>query len=91
VIVGERQSTLLCRVRERLCALPLAHVVETMRPLPIEPLGGMPGFVQGIAIIRGAPVPVVDAGALLGSAGAARILPDAAWLALESSATGGAA
>ena len=58
---------LFCRVRDRLCALPLAHVVETMRPLAIEPLTAMPAFVRGLARIRGAAVPVVDAGALLGA------------------------
>jgi purine-binding chemotaxis protein CheW len=30
-------------------------------------MGGLPPFVSGVSIIRGAPVPVVDAGALLGS------------------------
>jgi purine-binding chemotaxis protein CheW len=42
-----------------------------MRPLPVEPLAGAPSFVLGIAIIRGAPTPVVDTAALLGSSGAA--------------------
>jgi purine-binding chemotaxis protein CheW len=59
-------NTLVCRVRSRLCALPLAHVVETMRPLPVEPLPSTLPFVSGIAIIRGVPVPVVDAGSALG-------------------------
>src|SRR5580692_6397238 len=36
-----------------------------MRPLPIEPLTGMPPFVLGVAIVRGFPAPVVDAGRLL--------------------------
>lgn len=62
--------TLLCRVGTRLCSLPLEHVVETMRPLPVEPLHGTPSFVCGLAIIRGVPVPVVDAGRLLGTAAA---------------------
>ncbi len=31
-----------------------------MRPLPIEPVAGMPGVVRGVAVIRGAPTPVVD-------------------------------
>jgi len=62
-----RELALVCRVRNRLCALPLAQVVETMRPLPIEPLAAMIPFVRGLSIIRGAPVVVVDAGALLGS------------------------
>jgi purine-binding chemotaxis protein CheW len=39
-----------------------------MRPLPVEPLTGMPPFVLGLSIIRGAPTPVVDAGTLLGMA-----------------------
>lgn len=56
---------MLCRVGARLCALPLDHVVETMRPLPIESLPGAPAFVRGLSMIRGVPVPVVDAGALL--------------------------
>jgi len=59
--------SLLCRVQGRLCALPLQQVVETLRPLPVEPLSGAPGFVRGIAIIRGAPLPVVDVAALLGA------------------------
>lgn len=58
---------LLCRVQTRLCALPLEHVVETMRPLPFEPVSGTPHFVRGLAIIRGAPIPVVDAAWLLGT------------------------
>ncbi len=37
-----------------------------MRPLPIDAIAGMPSFVLGVAIIRGAATPVVDAGALLG-------------------------
>ena len=56
---------LLCRVGARLCALPLEHVVETMRPLPIESMAGAPPFVLGLSTIRGIPMPVVDAGALL--------------------------
>ena len=52
--------SLICRVLNRLCALPLQHVIETMRPLPVEPLAGVPRPVTGVAIIRGAPVPVVD-------------------------------
>ncbi len=58
--------SLLFRVRTRLCALPLAHVLETMRPLPIEPMAGASPSLRGLAIIRGAPVPVVDVACLLG-------------------------
>lgn len=59
--------SLLCRVRTRWCALPLAQVIETMRPLPIDPLPGAPSFVLGLAVIRGVPVPVLDAARLLGA------------------------
>ena len=53
-------QSLICRVLNRLCALPLQHVIETMRPLPVEPLAGVLRPITGVAIIRGAPVPVVD-------------------------------
>lgn len=58
---------LLCRVGARLCALPLEHVVETMRPLPVESLPGAPPFVRGLSMVRGVAVPVVDVGAVLGT------------------------
>lgn len=61
-----RASWLLCRAGTLLCAIPLEHVVETLRVLPIEPVSGAPGYVRGLCIIRGAAVPVVDAGLLLG-------------------------
>lgn len=57
---------LVCRARRRLCALDVAEIVETMRPLPLEPWAGMPSFVLGASLIRGVPTPVVDAGALFG-------------------------
>lgn len=59
---------LLCRSGERLCALPLAHVVETMRPLPTRPIPGMPPFLLGVAIIRDVTAPVLSLGRLLGEA-----------------------
>jgi purine-binding chemotaxis protein CheW len=48
------------------CALPLAQILEVMRPLPVEPLADAPAFLRGIAVIRGAPVPVLDLGRLFG-------------------------
>jgi purine-binding chemotaxis protein CheW len=36
-----------------------------MRPLPITPVAGTPGFVCGVSVIRGTPTPVVDLKALL--------------------------
>jgi purine-binding chemotaxis protein CheW len=81
---------LICRVSRRLCALPVAQVVETMRPLPIRSLGGvapggLPSLVLGLSVIRGAPTPVVDAGALLGSSDR---LESTRWVLLRSGAHG---
>lgn len=58
---------ILFRARTRLCALPVGHVLETMRPLPIEALAAAPEFVIGVSLVRGAAMPVVDVGALLGA------------------------
>jgi purine-binding chemotaxis protein CheW len=58
---------LLCRMETKLCALPLECVLETMRPLPVDPLPGAPRFILGLAIVRGAPIPVVSAAHLLGT------------------------
>ncbi len=57
----------LLRSSSRICALPLASVVEIMRPLPIRPIQGSPPFVSGVAVIRGGAIPVVDLQILLGS------------------------
>lgn len=56
---------LLCQIGSRVVALALQDVRETMRPLPIEPLNGMPQFVLGLSVVRGLPVPVIDACRLL--------------------------
>jgi purine-binding chemotaxis protein CheW len=58
---------LVCEVGRRACGLSLEHVVETMRPLPLEPLATAPAFVSGLAIVRGEPMPVLDLRRLLGS------------------------
>jgi purine-binding chemotaxis protein CheW len=62
------QSFLICRVGTRLCGLPLADVVETMRPLPVRPVSGTPDWLLGASVIRGAVTPVLDALALAGEA-----------------------
>jgi purine-binding chemotaxis protein CheW len=61
-------SWLACRVSSHVCALPLTGIIETMRPLPIEAFPRAPSFVSGLAVIRGAPTPVVDMRALMGEA-----------------------
>jgi purine-binding chemotaxis protein CheW len=66
--VGDHRF-LLCRIGSRIGALTLNDVREIMRPLPIEPLAGAPPFVLGLAIVRGSPTPVIDAGRLLGPTG----------------------
>lgn len=59
--------SLWCRVGTLHFAMRAADVLETMRPLPIQPLGAPPPYVVGLSVIRGVPVPVVDLGALLGA------------------------
>jgi purine-binding chemotaxis protein CheW len=59
-------KVLLFRAGTRLCAIAVAHVEEAMRPLPCEPLPGLPPFVRGVSIVRGRPTPIVDLRVLLG-------------------------
>ena len=63
--VIETSPALVVTVGARACAIPLRHVAETMRPLPIESVAGMPAFIRGVSVIRGAPVLVLDLRALL--------------------------
>jgi purine-binding chemotaxis protein CheW len=63
---GGRASWLVCRAATLLCAIPLEHVIEILRVLPIEAIAGAPPFVRGLSIIRGTAVPVVDTGLLVG-------------------------
>lgn len=63
---GTGREALILGERTRMCAVPLRHVIETMRPLPTEAISGMPSFVLGVAIIRGIPTPVVDLNTVLG-------------------------
>jgi len=64
------RPALLVRVATHTCALNLAHVVEIMRPLPVEPLAGAPSMLLGLSVIRGAPVPVVALAGLFKDGGA---------------------
>lgn len=68
--VDAAERFLLCRVAGCVCAVPLAHVAEVLRPLAVEPLDGAPDAVLGVAVVRGAPVPVVDLARILGPRGA---------------------
>lgn len=66
-------SALFVQVQSRACAIPVSFVIETMRPLPIEKLRGIPPFVLGASMIRGAITPVVDLGALIGAESTAEV------------------
>jgi purine-binding chemotaxis protein CheW len=57
---------LIAQVGTLACAIPVEHVVETMRPLPVEPLGQGAEYVRGVAVIRGEPTIVIDAAVLFG-------------------------
>jgi purine-binding chemotaxis protein CheW len=57
---------LLCRAEGVFLAIPVEQVHEIMRPLDLVLAGG-PAFLLGVAIVRGEPTPVLDAGALLGA------------------------
>lgn len=65
-------DVLLCKVRARFCAIPLGHVVEILRPLPIERLEAPEGAVLGAAIVRGGAIPVVDIARWFGDENAPR-------------------
>jgi purine-binding chemotaxis protein CheW len=62
-----RHFFLLAQSQTVYVALPLNRVIETMRPRPVQPLRveGLPEFVSGVAIVRGAAVPVIDVGQLV--------------------------
>ncbi|MBI2944199.1 MAG: chemotaxis protein CheW [Candidatus Wallbacteria bacterium] len=56
---------LIVRAGELIAALPVGSLLETMRPLPVARLAGVPPFVAGSAVVRGEVAPVVDLAALL--------------------------
>jgi purine-binding chemotaxis protein CheW len=67
---SDRGASLLVVAGSRTCAIPIAYVVETMRPLPVEAIAGAPSFLLGLSVIRGTPVPVVNVGVVMGGDGA---------------------
>jgi len=58
--------SLVLRSDCQICVLPLRHVVEILRPLEIHPVVDAPQAVEGLSVIRGEAVPVVDLAMLLG-------------------------
>lgn len=73
---------LLCQAGSRLCGFPIEHIAETMRPLPVETLAGMPPFLLGLAVIRGIATPVVDLGSLV--SGSARRAPPTRYVTVKA-------
>jgi purine-binding chemotaxis protein CheW len=65
-----RLAVVLVRSGNLFCALPLESVIETLRSPPITAIAGAPEWVQGVAVIRGATVVVVDLGIMLGASSA---------------------
>lgn len=63
---GPVDRVLVVRAGHHTCALNLAHVLEVMRSMPVEPVAGAPEVVQGVSRIRGTPVPVVVLRTVLG-------------------------
>ena len=64
--MGSSDLYFVCRIDSRLCAIPVGRVIETLRPLPLDPLPGTPDFVLGVSMIRGQPTPVLSGSRLLG-------------------------
>jgi purine-binding chemotaxis protein CheW len=56
---------LLCQVDASYLAIPIEHVIEVTRPLPITRLPDAPSWVAGVSVLRGIATPVVDARKLL--------------------------
>ena len=59
------EAVLLVRAHAWYCAIPVASVTETCRPLPVQPVEGMPAFVRGITVMRGKTTPVIHLGMML--------------------------
>jgi purine-binding chemotaxis protein CheW len=62
-----RQRLLVVRAGASLCAVPLDHIIEVMRALPVKPVASAPNYVCGLSIVRGEAIPVVDVALLVGS------------------------
>lgn len=61
----ESEAFLIVQAGALRCALPLAHVREVMRPLPVKTAAGLASGVLGASVIRGVPLPVLSLAHLL--------------------------
>ncbi len=64
----EPSSALIVTAGSHLCAFALRRVREVMRPQPVQPLSTSFPFMEGVAMIRGEPTPVLNLARLLGDA-----------------------
>lgn len=60
------RQAVVVRVADRMLAIPVEHVIETMRPLPIISSETRAPSLLGHARIRGEPCPVIDLALHLG-------------------------
>jgi purine-binding chemotaxis protein CheW len=67
---ADTERFLIVRAQGWTCALRLEEVIETLRPLPISPIQGVPPFVRGVSVVRGEPTPVLSLAMLLGGTAA---------------------
>lgn len=62
---SQKTARLLCKTGRQYHAMPIKDIIEILRVLPVEPITGVPPYVSGLSVIRGAAVPVVDVGLLI--------------------------
>ena len=74
---------LLCQVDASYVALPISHVIEVSRPLPVTRVADAPDWIAGVSVMRGAVTPVIDARRLLGSPAADGDERARRWVALR--------
>lgn len=67
-IMPRSLEVLLCRAGAHYCALPLAVVSEAMRRLSVRAIASSSDFVEGVTLVRGVAMPVVNLARLLGQA-----------------------
>ena len=65
-VAHRARTAILARTGQRTLAIAVEDAIEIMRPMPIEPMPGLPAYVLGTALIRGLPTPVLDLARLLG-------------------------
>lgn len=63
---GDLIEILICEAGARRCALRLDSVIETLRPLAIQPVESDHPWLLGVSLVRGRPCPVLDLSRLLG-------------------------